>query len=132
VTTTMTTDDRLAPFRDQRTILLTTFRRTGEGVGTPVNVVVDGDRAFVRTWSTSGKAKRLRRDPHVRIAPATRRGRPTGEAIDAEARPARPDDVARARSLLRRKHPLLQGVLVPVSHRLLRYRTVHYEVRLTA
>jgi uncharacterized protein len=130
--TTVTTDERLARFRDQRTILLTTFRRTGEGVGTPVNVVVDGDRAFVRTWSTSGKAKRLRRDPHVRIAPATRRGRPTGEAVDADARPARPEDAGLARALLRRKYPLLQGVLVPLAHRLRRYRTVHYEVRLPA
>jgi uncharacterized protein len=130
--TTVTTDERLARFRDQRTILLTTFRRTGEGVGTPVNIVVDGDRAFVRSWSTAGKAKRLRRDPHVQIAPATGRGRPTGEAVEAEAHLAQPEDVALARSLLRRKYPLLQGVLVPLSHRLLRYRTVHYEVRLRA
>ena len=130
--TTVTTDNRLVPFRDQRTILLTTFRRTGEGVGTPVNIVVDGDRAFVRSWSTSGKAKRLRRDPHVRIAPATRRGQPTGEAVEAEARPAKPGDVALARTLLRRKYPLLQGLLVPLAHRLRHYRTVHYEVRLPA
>jgi uncharacterized protein len=130
--TTVTTDERLARFRDQRTILLTTFRRTGEGVGTPVNIVVDGDHAFIRSWSTSGKAKRLGRDPHVRIAPATGRGRPTGEAVDAEARLAQPEDVARARTLLRRKYPLLQGVLVPLGHWLRRYRTVHYEVRLPA
>jgi PPOX class probable F420-dependent enzyme len=122
----------LERFRDQRTVLLTTFRRNGEGVGTPVNIVVDGDRGFFRTWSTAGKAKRLRHDSHVRLAPSTMRGRPTGETIDAEAHRATPDGDERARSLLRRKHPMLQGVLVPLSHRLLRYETVHYEVRPTS
>lgn len=124
--------DALARFRHQRTVLLTTFRRSGEGVDTPVNIVVDGDHAFIRSWSTAGKAKRLRRDPHARIAPSTVRGRPTGEPVDAELRPATPEEDGRARSLLRRKHPLLQGVLVPIAHRLMRYETVHYEVRATA
>jgi PPOX class probable F420-dependent enzyme len=126
------TDDRLARFRDQRTVLLTTFRRNGEGVGTPVSIVVDGDRAFVRSWTTAGKAKRLRRDPHARIAPSTARGRPTGDPIEAELHPAAPADADRARALLRRKHPVMHGVLVPLAHRLKRYETVHYEVRATA
>jgi PPOX class probable F420-dependent enzyme len=126
------TDDRLARFRDQRTVLLTTFRRNGEGVGTPVSMVVDGDHGYVRSWTTAGKAKRLRRDPHARIAPSTVRGRPTGDPIDAELRPARAEDVDRARELLRRKHPVMHGVLVPLAHRLKGYETVHYEVRATA
>lgn len=122
-------DNQLERFREPRAAVLTTFRRNGEGVDTPVNIVVDGDRAFFRTWSAAGKVKRLRRDHHIRLAPSTMRGTPTGEAIDAEARPADPDGDRRARELLRRKHPVLQGVLVPLGHRLMRYETVHYEVR---
>jgi uncharacterized protein len=126
------TTNPLVRFRHQRTVLLTTFRRNGDGVDTPVNIVVDGDHAFIRSAGTTSKAKRLRRDAHVRIAPSTWRGRPTGRAVDATARPAAPADVRRARSLLRRKHPMLQGMLVPVLHRLLRYETMHYEVRAPA
>jgi uncharacterized protein len=123
------TDHPLARFRDQRTVLLTTYRRNGEEVATPVSIVVDGDRAFVRTWSTAGKAKRLRRDPHARIAPSTVRGRPTGEPVDVELHPATPADTERARALLRRKHPVLHGALVPLLHRLKGHETVHYAAR---
>lgn len=37
----------------------------GSAVPTAVNVVVSGIQASFRTWSTSGKAKRLRRDMRV-------------------------------------------------------------------
>lgn len=40
----------LAPFVRQKTVLLTTYRRDGTPVGTPVHIAVDGDRAFFRTW----------------------------------------------------------------------------------
>jgi uncharacterized protein len=38
-------------------------------------------------------------------------------------------DPPRAADLLRRKHPVLQGVLVPLSHRVLRCGTAYYELR---
>src|SRR3954468_11019266 len=75
-----------APFARQRTVLLTTFRRDGTLVKTPVNIAVDGNRAFIRTWDTAGKAKRIRNNPEVTIAPSTVRGRPTGPSIPAHAR----------------------------------------------
>ena len=40
----------LEPFVRQKTFLLTTYRRNGAPVGTPVNIAVEGARAFVRTW----------------------------------------------------------------------------------
>jgi PPOX class probable F420-dependent enzyme len=123
------TPDQPRPFGRLRTIALTTFKRDGAAVTTPVNIVVDGDRAFIRTWSTSGKAKRLRHTSRARMAPSTGRGRPTGPAVDIDVQPAAPKDVELARHLFRRKYPLLQGVFVPLAHRLRRYETVHYEVR---
>lgn len=39
----------LEPFVRQTYVLLTTYRRDGTPVGTPVNITVDGHRAFVRT-----------------------------------------------------------------------------------
>ena len=50
-------------FVNQRTVLLTTYRRDGTPVGTPVNIVVDGERAFVRTFDTAWKLKRIRKNP---------------------------------------------------------------------
>ncbi len=41
-------------------MLLTTFRRDGRPVATPVHVVAEADKVFFRTWDVSGKAKRLR------------------------------------------------------------------------
>lgn len=118
----------LSQFVRQRTIVLTTYKRDGSAVDTPVSIAVDGGRAFIRSWSTSGKAKRLRRTSRARIAPSTFGGRPTGQGVDVEVRPAAPDDVDLARRLLRRKHPFMHGVLVPLAHRLMRYDTVYYEV----
>jgi PPOX class probable F420-dependent enzyme len=43
-----------------------------------VTVAVDGDRAYVRTWDTSWKARRMRNNPNVLVAPSTVLGRPRG------------------------------------------------------
>jgi hypothetical protein len=112
----------------QRTVVVTTYKRDGSAVPTPVNVVVSGDRAYFRTWSTSGKAKRLRRGTRVLIGPSTIRGTPTGPSIAAVARLLAPDEEGRIREALARKYPLLHGRIVPLIHRLRHYSTVHYEL----
>ena len=114
--------------RDQKTILLTTYRRDGSPVGTPVNVAVADGRAYIRTWASSGKAKRMARQPKVTVAPSTGRGRATGPAVAGTARSLEGEEARAAGRLLNRKYPVLQGVLVPVAHRLRRLRTVHYEL----
>jgi len=48
--------------------------------------------------------------------------------VPAVARPVHGEDAARAARALRRKHPLLQGVLVPFAHRLLRCGTAYFEL----
>jgi PPOX class probable F420-dependent enzyme len=124
-------DPRLAPFVEQKTAVLTTFRRNGTAVPTPLSLAVDGDHAYFRTFETAGKTKRLRNDAHVEIAPSTAKGTPTGDPIPAETRLLDGDQDRHAARLLRRKHPLLHGVVVPLSHRLGRAkfgRTIHYEL----
>ncbi len=71
--------------RQTKTILLTTYRRDRTPVATPVSIAFDGDRAFFRTWHKAQKAKRLRNNPNVEVAPSTLRGEPTGPAIPAKA-----------------------------------------------
>ena len=120
------------PFIDQWAVLLTSRRRDGTPVGTPVSLAVDGDRAFVRSPGNGWKVKRMRHNPHVEIAPCTVRGRVTGPSVPALARPLAGHDATLAARALRRKHPVLQGILVPLAHRLLRCGTAYFELRPTA
>ena len=119
----------LEPFIHQKYVLLTTYRRDGTPVGTPVNIAVDGDRAFVRTWDTAWKVKRIRNNPEVEVAPSTIRGKPTGPAIRAHARILDGDESAYAGRAIARKHPILHGFLVPLVHRLRGNKTVHIELK---
>jgi PPOX class probable F420-dependent enzyme len=119
------------PFVLQKTAVLTTWKRDGTPVGTPLSVAVDGQRAFVRSFEKAGKTRRLRNRPEAELAPSTARGRPTGPAIQVSARRLEGAEARHASRLLARKHPMLHGVLVPLAHRLgrARYgRTVHFEL----
>jgi PPOX class probable F420-dependent enzyme len=122
----------LQPFIHQKTVLLTTYKRDGTPVGTPVNLAVDDDAAYFRTWDTAWKARRLRNNQHIQLAPSTQSGKPTGPAIPARARLLDGEEAKHAGRLIGRKHPVLQRVLVPLFHRLTRKRTLHYEVTPTA
>ena len=119
----------LEPLVRQRTILLTTYRRDGTPVGTPVHVAVEGERAFVRTWDTTGELKRIRRTPGVEVRPSTFCGRPTGAAMRARARVLEGEESAHAGRMLARKYPVLHGFLIPLFHRLRGNETIHIELR---
>jgi len=75
-----------ASLRQSRTALLTSFRRSGQGVGTPVGITVVGSKAYFTTWSTTGKVKRLANNPHVTLAPCTQQGKTLGPAVEGMAR----------------------------------------------
>ncbi|GAB3469151.1 PPOX class F420-dependent oxidoreductase [Actinophytocola sediminis] len=66
--------------------LLTTYRRDGSGVGTPVNVKIKDGKAYFMTRATSAKVKRLANNPEVSLAPSTSTGKPTGPAVRGRAR----------------------------------------------
>jgi uncharacterized protein len=116
------------PFRKRRTALLTTYRRDGTPVATPVTIAVDGERAFIRTYDQAWKARRLRRNPRVELAPSTVAGKPRGEAIAAATRLLSGAEAERAARLIARRQRVLQGILVPLFHRAKGYRTLHYEL----
>jgi uncharacterized protein len=75
-----------APLEGHSYARLTTFRRSGHPVSTPVWFALVGGRVHVFTDIDSGKVKRIRNNPRVRLAPADFRGRPRGESVEAEAR----------------------------------------------
>ncbi len=123
-----TQEGDLGRFVRQKTILLKTKKRDGTWVATPVSIVVDHDLAYVRTYDKSWKAKRLRNFPEVRFAPSTFRGKPTGQELHARARLLDGEEAQTAARLLARKYPVLHGVLVPLSHKVMRTKTLHYEL----
>jgi PPOX class probable F420-dependent enzyme len=71
----MTLDATLASIADERFVSLTTFRKTGEGVPTPVWIARDGDALIVTTPDGTGKVKRLRNDDRVELRPSDRMGK---------------------------------------------------------
>ena len=111
-----------------KNVLLTTYRRDGRPVATPVSIAFDGPRAFFRTWNTAGKAKRLRSNPNVEVAPCTFRGAVNGPTFAAQAALLHGPDARLAAEALAARHPVLQRIAVPFAHRLMRVRTLHYEL----
>lgn len=118
------------PLAGAKYVQLTTFRRDGTPVPTPVHLVVDPntDTACFRTWDTAGKAKRLRHTSLVQVAPATVRGRQLGPAIPAEAQLLEGAESERAAAMLAREHPLLHGHLIPWVHRRRGWVTQQYRL----
>jgi PPOX class probable F420-dependent enzyme len=118
----------LRPFAKVKNMLLETRKRDGTWVGTAVNPLVEDDHVYFRTWQESGKAKRLRNFAAVRIAPATASGKPTGGAVEGRATLLDGDEDEHARELIEHRYRLLQGVAVPLIHRLRRQHTQHYRI----
>lgn len=78
-------NDKLEQFAGQKYLNIETFRKNGQGVKTPVWFAQDGETLHVWTQAGTGKAKRIRRDGSVRIAPSTVSGETLGEWIPAQA-----------------------------------------------
>jgi PPOX class probable F420-dependent enzyme len=93
-----------AAISGQKYISLTTFRKSGVGVPTPVWFGEESDRLYVMTRSDMGKTKRIRNNPQVRIAPCTIRGKVTGPEFPANARIMHPQEHAHARQTINRKY----------------------------
>jgi uncharacterized protein len=120
--------DQLDTLRNTKTVLLSTYKRDGTAVATPVSIAFERDRAFFRSYDKAWKTKRLRNNPNVEVAASSFRGRPTRPAITARAVLLADGDAEIAAHALARRHRVLQGVLVPLAHRLRGYRTMHYEL----
>jgi PPOX class probable F420-dependent enzyme len=100
-------------------LLITSYRRNGTPVATPVWVVRDGDALGVWTAADSGKVKRVRARADVLVGPCDMRGRPTGEQVPATAGICDAEATARIRTLIARKYGLM-GRLTLLGSRLRR------------
>ncbi|HET7207865.1 MAG TPA: PPOX class F420-dependent oxidoreductase [Terriglobales bacterium] len=89
-------------------ISLETFRRNGVGVRTPVWFAETDGKLVLFTNPGSGKVRRMRNNPQVRVAPCTIRGRVTGPEFAAMARILSPEEWPRIRKLMERKYWLMR------------------------
>jgi uncharacterized protein len=95
----------IADLDRHRYLSLATFRRSGAEVKTPVWFAAADGKLYVFTAGDSGKVKRLRRSPRVRIAPSDARGSVRGAWRDAAARIiSETGAIERAHAALRAKY----------------------------
>lgn len=105
----------LSALGDQRFVSLTTFRRSGARVSTPVWIAREGDALVVTTPAASGKVKRLRNSPRVELRPCGRTGR-VEDGVEPVAGVAEilEDEGARERAtgIIRRKYGLEYSIVM--------------------
>jgi PPOX class probable F420-dependent enzyme len=106
--------DAIGQFAKAKYLSLETFRKTGVGVRTPVWFAEDSSQTlttfYVYTLPHSGKVKRIRNNPKVRIAPCNMRGDLRGGWVDARARMCTSDEAAKGQSLLKEKYSLAKSI----------------------
>src|SRR2546422_2533623 len=101
-----------AAFAGQKYLNLETFKKNGDGVKTPVwfaadpTASIDSSSAKIYTYTigVSGKVKRVRNNPRVKIAPCDMRGRVLGEWVEARAEIISGEEAAHGMELLNEKY----------------------------
>lgn len=112
-------------------VLLTTFRKDGTPVSTPLWAALDGDRLLMWTVTDSWKVKRIRRNPRVTVAACDVRGNPKGPAVEATAEILDDAGTDRARDAIAKRYGLL-GWLTMKGSLLRRGRTGTIGLAVTA
>ncbi len=101
-----------AAFAGHKYLNLETFKKSGDGVKTPVWFAADpaarldssDAKLYAYTIGVSGKVKRVRNNPRVRIAPCNARGGVLGEWMEARAEIVTGEEAARGTALLNKKY----------------------------
>jgi len=83
---------------------MATFRKSGAAVYTPVWFAEENGKLYVMTSPSTGKYKRIRNNPQIKIAPCTMRGTVTGPEFSASARILPGADGEHVRDLVRAKY----------------------------
>ena len=98
-----------------RYLSVTSFKRDGTAVMTPVWFVSDGGRLFALTDLHSGKVKRIRHNPNVLVAPCRANGKLRAEPIPARAEVlTKTEDLDRVQTLLKQRYKLSYRVVMLV------------------
>lgn len=121
----MSTANSFQAFATLKYLSLETFRKNGAGVRTPVWFATaessgpsgrgianqDTAKLYIYTIGISGKVKRIRNNPRVRIAPCDMRGRLRGDWVEARAEILQGEEASRGMRLLNRKYVPVKQLL---------------------
>ena len=91
-------------------INLTTFRKSGEPVSTPLWFAHHEGRLYATTEPDSGKMKRIRNNPSVLLAPCNAWGKEKGPRVEGLARSVEDEPTQGAEAALREKYRLGLGL----------------------
>lgn len=109
--------EKLSRFQGEKVISLETYRKNGEPVRTPVWFLEENGILYVHTDDSTGKVKRIRKNPKVRVAPSHFRGKPKAEYVDARAElETSPETVKKYQSQIYKKYGL-QGTFTKFLQR---------------
>lgn len=97
-----------------RYLSITSYKRDGTGVATPVWFVSQNGKLLVETDAASGKVKRIRRSPAIKIAICTASGRFRGERVPAVAEILPSSEVRKTERLLRHKYRADLVIIAPL------------------
>lgn len=90
----------LSDLEKGRQCLFVSFKRSGEGVPTPVNYGYADGKIYFRSEPHVAKMRRVRNDPHVRVCRCTMRGKPKGPATECVARELEGAEAERAHEIV--------------------------------
>jgi PPOX class probable F420-dependent enzyme len=119
----------ISELQGQNYINLETYEKNGQPIRTPVAFVQDNGVIYVRTDKNSGKVKRLRNNPHVRIVPCDIRARPKGEWV-VTIQIASEHESERAKKLLNEKYGSgFRGMLLNIMYKFRKIDFVFLSIR---
>lgn len=93
---------------------ITSYKRSGTAVATPVWFVEQDGRLLVETDAASGKVKRIRHNPAVLVAACSASGRLRGDQLSAVAELLPQPEVARVHRLIMAKYRADLAVIGPL------------------
>jgi PPOX class probable F420-dependent enzyme len=113
----MSKNNNISQFLNQKYINLETYRRNGQAVRTTVWFVMDAGTIYIRTDMNSGKIKRIKNNPNIRITPSGARGQPKGKWIEGKIKMAGSLELEHANQLLEQKYGI-QGKIIRVFNKI--------------
>jgi len=113
----MSTNNNVSQFLNQKYINLESYRRNGQAVRTTVWFVMDAGTIYIRTDMNSGKIKRIKNNPNIRITPSGARGQLKGKWIEGKIKMAGSLELEHANQLLEQKYGI-QGKIIRVFNKI--------------
>jgi PPOX class probable F420-dependent enzyme len=120
---------------DEAFVSLTTFRKSGAAVSTPVWIARDGDQLIVTTPAESGKVKRLRNSSRVELQACSRMGKTADDSVPVQGDAVITGDaksVERLSGVFRKKYPLEYRLFIVVEAIVAKRRKPRVILRISA